>query len=688
MLNRQCLMGMALLATTAAAAEPQEDLNIPPAKINHGAPADMMKQYLLNRVEQAGARWREEYEKLKTPEQIAPYQKVRRERFIEAIGGLPERTPLNPRVTGTVQREGYRVEKVIFESQPKVFVSAALFLPASDRFKPPYPGVIVPCGHAPNAKEHVEYQSMGALLALNGMVGLVFDPIDQGERYQLLDDQDKPLTGGTGGHTIFGVGCILLGRNTARFEIWDGMRAIDYLQSRPEVDPKRIGCTGNSGGGTQTSYLMALDDRIMAASPSCYITNMWTLIRTIGPQDAEQNIHGQLLFGMDQIDYLLMRAPLPILICAATKDFFDIGGTWQTFRYAKRLYTRMGCPENVDLLENDAGHNYDKTQREGVARWMARWLLKKDEPIIEPTIKLLTTSEINCTPKGHVMRLDGARTVYDLNEDYEKELAQQRRSLWATGDRATLMERVRRIAGVRKLDQLALPKVERAGIVKRKGYQIEKLILCPEEGVQLPALMFVPDTLKVVSPILYVHEHGKAADAQPGGKIERLVREGRCVFAVDVRGTGQTQAKQGGFGPQIGFEWQDVFAAYQLGRSYVGMRAEDILVAARYILDTAPASAAQPAKSTGVSLIAVGNVGVPALHAAATEPACFESITLRGSLISWANIVHSRLTHNQLVNTVHGALKVYDLPDLVAALGAKLTVEQPVDANGKPVSGT
>jgi hypothetical protein len=129
--------------------------------------------------------------------------------------------------------------------------------------------VLVPCGHAKNAKGYDEYQTVGT--AGLWMAALVFDPIDQGERGQYLGPDGWPKHWGTRAHTMFGVGCTLLGRNTARFEIWDGMRAIDYLQSRPEVDPQRIGCTGNSGGGTQTSYLMALDDRIGAAAPSCYL---------------------------------------------------------------------------------------------------------------------------------------------------------------------------------------------------------------------------------------------------------------------------------------------------------------------------------------------------------------------------------------------------------------------------------
>ena len=174
--------------------------------------------------------------------------------FIDALGGLPERTPLNARVTGVVQREGYPVEKVIFESLPGCYVTARLFLPADA--PRPYPAVLVPCGHSDTGKAFDLYQRVGALMALNGMAAMVFDPIDQGERSQYLDANGKAPIRGTRAHTMLGVGSILLGQNTARFEIWDGMRAIDYLQLHPEIDPTKIGCTGNSGGGTQTAYLM------------------------------------------------------------------------------------------------------------------------------------------------------------------------------------------------------------------------------------------------------------------------------------------------------------------------------------------------------------------------------------------------------------------------------------------------
>ncbi len=629
-----------------------------------------LERYLYRRVDQAWAKWQAEYEKLKTPEQIAAYQKARKAFFVRAVGGLPERTPLNAKVVGTWQGEGFRVEKVIYESQPDHVVTAAMFLPDQPRFKPPYPGVLVPCGHTSNGKAGEGYQIVCALLARNGLAALIYDPIDQGERGQVLTDKGKPPFKGVRGHDMVGIGSILVGRNTARYRIWDGMRSIDYLQSRPDVDRDRIGCTGNSGGGTMTSYLMALDERIDVAAPSCYLTTMHKLIHTIGPQDAEQCIHGQLGFVMEHADYIHMRAPKPTLMCVATKDFFNIEGAWTTFRYAKRLYTRMGLAEHVDLIENDDKHGFMKPLREGAVRWMMRWLRDDYEPITEPDIKVLSESEIQCTPKGQVMLLDGARSVYHINADYERDaLAPQRKQLWSSGDRATLLGRVRELAGIRKLDELPKPNVKTLGKIERDGCTIHKLLLIPEPDVYLAGLLLTPKDGATKAPVLYVHEAGKAVDAGADGPIAKLVKAGRTVLAIDLRGQGKTTLKN----------WRQMNTVYLLGGSFMGLRAEDVLVAARWLAE-------RTGKQSGsVNLVAIGDVGVPALHAAALESQLFGKVKLTRTLVSWSNAVTTWPTKNQWPNVVHAALTVYDLPDLVGVLGDRVTIDSPVDAKGEPV---
>lgn len=540
------------------------ELDVPLEKVGVKEPAGMMRRYLLRQVEQATRRWQAEFEtlktptfldtpegmdnarwdpehaKLETPRKVLAYQNRLRQEVLRAIGGLPEPAPLEPKVVGTVARPGYRIEKVIFQSQPKHYVTALLYLPDQAKLKPPYPGVLLACGHSFAGKASGCGQMMAALLAVNGMAALTFDPIDQGERLQYLGDLKKIYANvwPTTRHTMVGMGSLLLGRNTARFEIWDGMRAIDYLQSRPEIDGRRIGCCGCSGGGTQTMYLMALDDRVRCAAPSCSCTTMLRLATDPGVQDSEQNIFGQLSFGVDHPQWMMMRAPVPILLCAATKDgYFSIEGVWETYRWAKRLYTDVHFPERLEIIESNTPHGYHITHREGTARWMSRWLLGKDSIITETNVAMLTEKECQCTPGGQVMLLPGARSAYDLNEDYENELARRRKSSWATGDRAAMLAEVRRLAGIRPLADLPRPRVEKCGGVDRSGFRIERLAIMPEEGIVLPALVFLPKDPKPGGIVLYLHDQGKAADAQSDGPIERLVGRARRFWRLIFGGS-------------------------------------------------------------------------------------------------------------------------------------------------------
>jgi len=689
------LVVLAAVLTLAAASNAQ-DLRVLPEKVDGIAPKAMVHEYLLRKAREALDRRQAEYEKIKTPEEAKAYQERLRQFFVAQLGGFPERTPLEPQVVGQIQRDGYRVEKIVFQSQPRHYVTAALYLPDA---KPPYPGVLVPCGHSDNGKAMDAYQRACILLAKNGMAALCYDPIDQGERFQLLDPKGKPLVRGTTAHSLVGVGSALVGRNTATFRVWDGMRAIDYLETRPEIDPKRIGCTGNSGGGTLTSYLMALDGRIQAAAPSCYLTSLRRLVETIGPQDAEQNIHAQIAYGMDHADYVLMRAPRPTLMCVATRDFFDIGGAWDSFRQAKRFYGRFGFPERVDLVETDAQHGFSPVLRTGATRWMRRWLLGADDAITETESPVLPDKELQCTPEGQVMRLPGARSVYDLNLDLEKQLAEARKRFWKENSRKAALEEVRRITGIRPPYTAGRVQCDNLGFIERQGFSIDKLVLRPEPGIRLPALFFSPKKpTGPTVPVLYLHAAGKEVDAGPGGPIEKLVAEGHAVLAVDLRGMGETKAAgKSEMAAYLGPEWTDAFLAYMLDTSYLAMRTKDILACAEFLAgyDAPGGIAVSPRQSEGlvqpapatrrkVHLVSIGRTGPAALHAAALEPDRFASVTLTNCLRSWSDVVRTPQARNQWINVVHGALRVYDLPDLLATLPKeKVTVIEPAGALGQ-----
>src|SRR5436190_1925119 len=354
-------------------ADPAEDLQCLKPGPGEPAAASLFYAHLQKQAYQALDRRQAAYEGLKNSEQISAYQRRMREFFVQQLGGFPERTPLNSRVVGKIAADGYTIEKIIFESQPNHHVTGVLYLPDT---KPPHPVVLVSSGHSRTAKAADYNQRIAIALSRQGIAAFCYDPIGQGERSQILSDDGQPkFSGTTTEHFLVGVGSILVGTNTARYRVWDAMRAIDYVTSREDIDPKKIGFTGCSGGGTLTSYVMALDERVACAAPACYLTNFRRLIETIGPQDAEQNIFGQLQFGMDQPDYVLMRAPRPTLISSTTGDFFDIQGSWDNYRQAKRIFGRLGYAERIDLVEAEGGDGVQRANPGAMLRGMRRWLV-------------------------------------------------------------------------------------------------------------------------------------------------------------------------------------------------------------------------------------------------------------------------------------------------------------------------
>lgn len=665
MLRKLCVFLCLIGATPLLGAD---ELTVLPDQLTDGPPKQMLRRYLKKDAEAAFARRQATYEQVKTESDVASYQARVRGLLLEQLGQFPERTPLNAQVIDDLKGEGYRAEKLIYESQPKHFVTAVLFLPLT---KGPFPAVLVPAGHSQNGK--AANQRVCILLAQNGIAAMCYDPIGQGERIQLLDDKHKPQFRMTEEHTLLGSTSMLVGRGTASYRIWDGMRSLDYLASRNDIDAKRLGVTGCSGGGTLSSYLMALDERVACAAPSCYLTSFPRLLATIGPQDAEQNIHAQIALGIDHADYMLLRAPRPTLILASTHDFFDIQGTWDSYRQAKRIYTRLGHPESVNLIETDAKHGYPKLQREAMAHWMSRWLLAKDQPITEAEFTTPSDAAVQCTPQGHVMLLPGARSVTDLNVEVVEQFRHVREKLWRKENLPEALENVRKVAGIRPLIELSQPAIRQAGTIERDGYTIEKIVLEPEANLSLPAVLFKPAKF-TGKKVLYVTSAGKQAAAAKDGPLEKLARAGNLVLAVDVRGCGETGTTSEGM---WGGDWNDIFVSYLLGKSMMGMRTEDVLVAARYLNDL------KPAEKPGVHLIGVGALGPPALHAAALERDLFSDLELEGSLASWSEYVRHPETQGQLVNSVHGALRVYDLPDLVGSLPYKVVAREPVLGESK-----
>lgn len=680
------------------------------ASADGAPPSKSFERWLLNEFNALIDQRTAAFEKaIKSESACRLWQKERRDFFLRQIGGLPERTPLHAKTIGTLSGEGYRVEKILLETRPGFHLTANLYLPATP---PPWPAVLVPCGHSHDGKAVGQYQLASRLLARNGMAAICYDPIGQGERYQLLDPEGTHTTFDdaphvqtphpsarlmcTTEHTLVGISCALLGSNVAQYRIWDGMRVIDYLQSRGDILADKIGCTGNSGGGTETAYLMALDDRILAAAPGCFLTTFRKLIETRGPQDGEQNIHGQIAFGMDEADYCIMRAPKPTLIAAAVRDAtFNFQGTAELFIEAKRFFSRLGHPESIDLTAPDAPHGFTLQLREAVTRFMARWLLGRDEVVrevpalpdtfVDDDLRVLsspdwTAAQLQCTPKGQVLLLPGEKSVFEINASLASELRAARTEAWHNLPSKSKARLIRETIGVR---EAGAPQVESLGTSRHGDITVEKLALMAAPGVRVPSVAFIP-AKHSGSATLYLHGEGLTAAGTPDGPIDALLRQGQVVVAAELRGIGETETghdKRSFGGGRFGTDNLEILTAYLMGRSFVGMRTEDALAWTTYLKERSW----NGSPATQWNLVAVGEAGIPALHAAALVPDVFQNIRLESCIRSWEEIVRAGETHDQLVNVVHGVLRHYDLPDLVELLGRnRVTTVNPVDALKKP----
>ncbi|HEU0123183.1 MAG TPA: acetylxylan esterase [Bryobacteraceae bacterium] len=590
-----------------------------------------------------------------------------REQILKNIGGLPEKTPLNARTVGVLDRGKYRIEKVIFESQPRFYVTANLYIPNGSNG--PFPAILFPLGHEAGAKAHEAWQYVLGSFASKGFVALAWDPLGQGERSQFYDAdmRGSKLLASTREHTMLGVQCLLTGDSIARYAIHDGIRALDYLVSRKEVDASRIGVTGNSGGGTLTTYLAALDDRLKVAAPSCYITSWKSLLTQLGPQDAEQNLPPWLSAGFDFPDLIYAFGLKPYLVLSAIRDFFPIGGARATFAEAKRVYGQAGAGDRIGMVEADDGHGYTRPRRLAAYAWMSKWLANRQDDGIEPDIQLATEEELQCTATGQVLTSLGGETVYSLNRSR------------ASRAGAVSPAREKVLAVARALTRYApanrQPAVTGYGVLPRNGYRIEKLTYESEPGMRIPAVLAIPAARAAGAPGVVIADcAGKSAAA---ARIEKLANEGKTVLAIDIRGCGELAAQ----GPRGADPWfgdaRNTSAALLLGRTMLGMRAMDITAGIDVLAERADLGVKK------VTALGVGPASMPMLFAAAFDSR-ITAVDLDGLLYSFRAAVESRLHRRVYEHVLPGVLGQFDVEDVIRAVGPRpVRVRRFVDAMGE-----
>jgi hypothetical protein len=603
-----------------AAPSPWRDLE----RYNFGYayPGTQLKDYIYERSRRYFAAGDAARDALTTPAAVKKRQEEIRKNVLAGIGGLPPSdTPLNARITGTVEGAGFRVEKIIFESRPRHYVTANLYLPTK-RSSGRSGAILFLSGHHGTAKLVGEYQGVCQTLAAAGLIVLAQDPVGQGERLSYYDVESKRMlvTLGTRDHDTAGAQARFLGQGLARYMLHDAMRGIDYLITRPEVDPAKIGVTGNSGGGTQTSLMMLVDPRVAAAAPATFIMSRETYQRTGQPQDAEQIWSGFTGHGYDHEDILLAMAPKPVCVLAVTSDFFPIEGTRRTVARSKRIWELSRSAAALELVEDDSTHSYTQPLAKAAARFFAKHLLGQNADVANFTPTPMAPEQLQATKTGQVRGdFADAEFVFDATVAQRTEFERARAALPPAERKRRGVEWLRaQVNRDRESSPLNPRRIDRGR--KVAGHSVDIAFWWSQPNLANLGMLIRPrdwagsGSLPVT---IAIWDDGTAALSRHAEWIESEGARGRAVFVVNLSGVGPLKPDPINYGAMSAFygTWHKLSDDLDwMGDSLVALRTYETLRALQ-VLSEWPELARD-----GVRLYAQGKVGVHAKLAAALDP--------------------------------------------------------------------
>jgi len=645
---------------------------------------DMLESYLARRLNQLAENWDKKRGHLQTAGAVEARNTFVREKLLLMLGNFPQRTALRAVTIKVMEKDGYRVENVMFCSRPDFWVTGNLYIPTSG--SGPFPGIISPCGHYPLARMTSAYQSAYISLVESGFVVLAYDPIGQGERRQYWNPATNitEVGGPVFEHSMPGQELVLVGQTLTGYFVWDGMRAIDYLQSRPEVDSQKIGCAGHSGGGTMTKFISVADPRVgCAAVLEGGTANNWPT-RSIGTGDIEQNLFPAAVFGIDNVDLHAAVAPRPLL--AAIEHYGE--GFDQAADAIQGRYRQLGAEEHFGTVAADDPHSWSPKLRRATTDWFCRWFYGRKGPSAIAAREVSGPEELYCTQDGSLRYSNKGVTIFSIIAEEGTTSPPPQEFPQSTAELAAYQSRVReslrtllRSAGTTKVAGNQTIAVRSVAVTPREGYQIEKIELLSEPGIYLPVWVFVPDNSSGALPtVLHLNDEGMQADgmefqgpeasALQHGVLDEMVRRGYLVIAADVRGIGQTSVSRksslscGEFGQLFDAETSMAYAAWWMNESLLGMRVWDVLRCLDYVTQR------QGAGHQRLHVIGKGRAGLWCLYAAALDDR-IHSLMCVDSLLSYRSLT-------QVDRYLYGAdifvpqiLQYLDLPQVAAAVSPR-----------------
>lgn len=377
--------------------------------------SEMLQNYYLERARKNLEAAQKRIAKAKTKEDALKLVKQAQTKVRKSFGSITPLSPVQYRKTGMLDYPDYTVEKLLIKTREGFTMSAGLFLPKNGQKK--FPAVIVLSGHTQSGR--LGYRLPVINLVKRGFAVLNADPIHQGERRQF-----KELPSVVG-HNVLNRQLLAVGEDFAQWRLHDAVQLVNFLESRKEIDPARIGVQGNSGGGTMTAFLAAYDRRIAAAAPACYITTFYHNILSELPADGEQMPSRFFAEGGEMIDLILAHAPKPYRILAQKYDFFDIRGAFVTYEMAKKIYKLLGAEENISMTIGTGEHGFNRELREGSYQFWSKYFNIKCD-LVDRKITIPTVKELYSTPTGQVLDLPGEKNAQQLIAQKAVELKKQR----------------------------------------------------------------------------------------------------------------------------------------------------------------------------------------------------------------------------------------------------------------------
>lgn len=571
---------------------------------------------------------------IRTREQAIARQKEVKAKLLGLLGGLPTYDgPLNARIAGRIDADGYTIEKVVFESLPKYYVTANLYLPKG---RGPHPGILFPLGHWDQGKAIA--QRMGGNFALKGFVVLAYDPVGQGERLQAYDPRTgRSLAGGsTEQHILNGAQSILVGETFARYRIWDAKRALDYLVSRPEVDKNRVGCTGCSGGGTVTTYISALDDRIKVAAPSCYM-NSWRKLFSGPTGDSEQSLDRFLASGLDMTDYVELFAPKPWLMTSTEQDYFTPAGAKIVYDEAKQWYSTFGAEDRVKWVVGPGGHGTPAPLREEIYGWMLRWLKDKDGSPNEVDIPLRPDHEFQVTKSGQVAVEFKSRDTYEVIRERLEKSKHDSSTAELTAAMKTLVDHHPALS------------------VKQKPNGVMEIGV--DRDLAIDARVFRPQQQTGKAAAVLIVGRTKGNEELAG----KLSAAGEVALILPPRGTPMPASNN------LSGDWITNTRALLIGRNLPAMRAHDILCGVDLLASMPEVDASR------IRLIASDAAGVWALIAAAVDSR-IAAVELERTPYSVRAALNAPLTRGLHDVVIPGFALRWDLADFSKAIAPRKVI--------------